>query len=172
MPTVAETMENAVQRHQDGHLRQAEQLYKLVLQNDPNNPAALHSLGVIAHQRGNHDTAWTGLCRGTLESVACAPANRKAHRRLERVRMATKSWAGYNNVSSLLWETTVGRFVLQEQEASRSLRAGIGRHFAFRAIFTHGQSPRQNGDSRGKETTIQAFTELSGSWWVSRSMVR
>lgn len=63
MPTVAETMENAVQRHKDGHLRQAEQLYQLVLQHDPNNPVALHSLGVIAHQRGNHNTAVELICK-------------------------------------------------------------------------------------------------------------
>jgi len=57
MPTIVETMENAVQRHKDGHLWQAEQLYQLVLQHNPNNPVALHSLGVIAHQKGNHDAA-------------------------------------------------------------------------------------------------------------------
>jgi len=57
MPTIAETIENAVQYHQGGQLRQAEQLYRLVLQNDPNNPVALHSLGVIAHQREKHDKA-------------------------------------------------------------------------------------------------------------------
>ena len=57
MPTIAETIENAVQYHQGGHLPLAEKLYKKVLQNDPNNPVALHSLGIIAHQRGNHDTA-------------------------------------------------------------------------------------------------------------------
>jgi Flp pilus assembly protein TadD len=57
MPTIAETIENAVQYHQGGHLPLAEKLYKKVLQNDPNNPVALHSLGVIAHQREKDDTA-------------------------------------------------------------------------------------------------------------------
>ncbi len=57
MPTIAETMGSAVQCHQDGHLEQAEQLYRLILQGDPGNPAALHSLGIIAHQMGKHDAA-------------------------------------------------------------------------------------------------------------------
>jgi len=57
MPTIAETMENAVRHHQDGHLQQAEQLYRLVLQSNPNNPGALHSLGTLAHQIGKHDVA-------------------------------------------------------------------------------------------------------------------
>jgi tetratricopeptide (TPR) repeat protein len=57
MPTIAETIENAVQYHQGGHLQLAEKLYRMVLQNDPDNPVALHSLGVIAHQREKDDTA-------------------------------------------------------------------------------------------------------------------
>jgi len=57
MTTVTKTIENAVQYHQGGHLQKAEQLYRLVLQNDPDNPVALHSLGVIAHQREKDDTA-------------------------------------------------------------------------------------------------------------------
>jgi tetratricopeptide (TPR) repeat protein len=57
MPTVAETIENAVQHHQDGHLRQAEQLYRLILHSNPDNPVALYSLGVIAHQSRKHEAA-------------------------------------------------------------------------------------------------------------------
>jgi len=67
MPTMAENIENAVQYHQGGHLRKAEQLYRLVLQRDPNNPVALHSLGVIAHQREQHDTA-VELIRKAIEN--------------------------------------------------------------------------------------------------------
>jgi tetratricopeptide (TPR) repeat protein len=57
MSTAADTFKKAVQYHQSGDLRQAEHLYRLVLQNDPNNPFALHSLGIIAHQAENDDTA-------------------------------------------------------------------------------------------------------------------
>jgi len=55
--TIAETMENAVRHHQGGHLRQAEQLYRLVLQSDPNHPSALHLLGAIAYQRKQYHAA-------------------------------------------------------------------------------------------------------------------
>lgn len=57
MPTIAETLENAVQHHQRGHLQHAEQLYMDVLQSDPNNFIVLHSLGVLAHQLGKHNAA-------------------------------------------------------------------------------------------------------------------
>lgn len=57
MTTAAATLEHATRHHQSGHLREAEQLYHLVLQSNPDNSAALHSLGIIVHQTGNHDTA-------------------------------------------------------------------------------------------------------------------
>jgi tetratricopeptide (TPR) repeat protein len=57
MPTIAETIENAKQHHKNGHLRHAEYLYQSILKNNPNNPAALYSLGLIAHQNGNNDAA-------------------------------------------------------------------------------------------------------------------
>jgi len=57
MPTIAATLELATKHHQGGHLQEAEQLYHLVLHSNPDNPAALHSLGIIAHQTGKHDTA-------------------------------------------------------------------------------------------------------------------
>ena len=57
MPTITETIENAVQYHQGGHLQLAEKLYRMVLQRDPDNPVALHSLGVIAHQKEKDDMA-------------------------------------------------------------------------------------------------------------------
>ena len=54
---IGETMEIAVEHHQAGRLPQAEKLYRFVLQINPNHPAALHLLGVIAHQRGQHDAS-------------------------------------------------------------------------------------------------------------------
>ena len=57
MAELAETLEIAVQHHQAGRLRHAEHLYHLILQSDPNNPTALHLLGVIAHQEAKHDVA-------------------------------------------------------------------------------------------------------------------
>ncbi len=57
MPTIAETIENVEQHHKDDRLRHTEHLLRLILQRNPNNHVALHSLGIIAHQKGNHDAA-------------------------------------------------------------------------------------------------------------------
>ncbi len=54
---VAKLLQSAVQKHQASQWAGATQLYHEVLQLDPQNPDALHLLGVIAHQAGDHSTA-------------------------------------------------------------------------------------------------------------------
>jgi tetratricopeptide (TPR) repeat protein len=46
-----------IKQHQAGQLVQAEQIYRRVLQSEPNNADAHHLLGVIAHQVGQHEQA-------------------------------------------------------------------------------------------------------------------
>ena len=46
-----------MQHHQSGDLPKAEAIYQQILQTDPNQPIALHLLGVIAHQDGKNNTA-------------------------------------------------------------------------------------------------------------------
>jgi len=56
-PTVQKSLDLALQHHTAGRLPKAEGLYQQVLQADPNQPVALHLLGVIAHQVGKNDFA-------------------------------------------------------------------------------------------------------------------
>ena len=48
----------ALQHYSEGHLPQAEHICRQILQADPNQPYALHLLGVIAHQVGDFDAAF------------------------------------------------------------------------------------------------------------------
>ncbi|MBL7185329.1 MAG: tetratricopeptide repeat protein [Phycisphaerae bacterium] len=57
MADVSAMLESAVQQHQAGCLEQADMMYRQVLQEQPENPVALHSLGALAYQRGQHDVA-------------------------------------------------------------------------------------------------------------------
>lgn len=50
-------LQTAMAQHQAGNLPAAEQLYKQVLQANPNQPDALHLLGLIAKQKGDLKTA-------------------------------------------------------------------------------------------------------------------
>lgn len=57
MPTTAEAIAIALQHHQAGNLPQAEQVYRQVLQVEPQNVDALHLMGVLAHQVGQNEAA-------------------------------------------------------------------------------------------------------------------
>src|SRR5437016_5073240 len=55
--STAELLQQAVRSHQAGQLAHAGELYRRILAVNPRHPAALHLLGVIAHQTGQSDTA-------------------------------------------------------------------------------------------------------------------
>jgi tetratricopeptide (TPR) repeat protein/predicted O-methyltransferase YrrM len=55
--TIQQAIDLAVQHHKAGELPKAESIYNQILQSDPNQPVALHLLGVIAHQVGKNDFA-------------------------------------------------------------------------------------------------------------------
>lgn len=54
---IGRVMREGLEHHQSGRLPEAESHYQRVLQVDPNNPDALHLLGVIAHQVGKNEIA-------------------------------------------------------------------------------------------------------------------
>jgi tetratricopeptide (TPR) repeat protein len=57
MPTIPQRLALAVQHHEAGRLREAESLYRGILQEAPRHPHALHLLGVALHQAGRHREA-------------------------------------------------------------------------------------------------------------------
>jgi len=55
--TLEQAFDLALQRQQSGLLREAEQLYRQILAQQPGHVDALHNLGVLAHQVGRDDSA-------------------------------------------------------------------------------------------------------------------
>jgi protein O-GlcNAc transferase len=55
MATISDALAIAVQHHQAGRLELAAEIYRRILIVDPNQPDALHLLGVVACQRGNNE---------------------------------------------------------------------------------------------------------------------
>jgi predicted O-linked N-acetylglucosamine transferase (SPINDLY family) len=80
----AELYALAQARHRAGDLDQAERLYRQVLEQDPLHAEALHFLGVLAHQTGDHARALDWLAR----SVALRPGNALFHGNLAAVHAA------------------------------------------------------------------------------------
>jgi protein O-GlcNAc transferase len=81
MTTLAQTLDLAIEHQQRGHLQQAEQLCRQILQTDPHHVDALHLLGVLAHQLGSHPLALEYLSH----AVRLNPHFTEAHYHLGRV---------------------------------------------------------------------------------------
>ena len=56
-------LQDAVTHHQAGRLEEAGRLYREILRVDPKNPDALHLLGLVAHQQGDHQQAVEWISR-------------------------------------------------------------------------------------------------------------
>jgi len=76
--TIQQAIDLAAQHHNAGDLTKAEGIYKQILQSDPDQPVALHLLGVIAHQVGKNDVAVDLITK----ALAIKPDYAEAHSNL------------------------------------------------------------------------------------------
>lgn len=74
-------LQEAIRAHQQGHLDQAEPLYRKALQMQKAQPDALHFLGVLCHQRGRSEEG-IELVRAALRSI---PRHADAHNNLGNI---------------------------------------------------------------------------------------
>ncbi len=77
-------LQQAQQHHQAGHLDAADSLYRQVLADEPNQPHALHLLGVLEHQNGRPDRAAEMIQR----SLELAPQEARFYNNLAAVQLA------------------------------------------------------------------------------------
>jgi protein O-GlcNAc transferase len=77
---VGALLAQAVERHREGRLGEAEALYDEVLRSDPRQFDALHLRGVVAHQQGEAEVAlvWFGRAAAVRPDSAALNANRGA----------------------------------------------------------------------------------------------
>ena len=80
-PDIGAELSKAVAFHQNGRLAAAERLYLNVLECEPEQPDALHLLGVLALQKEDHDEAQNMICR----AIRIAPGNAFYHNNLGAV---------------------------------------------------------------------------------------
>ena len=73
--TVGDAMAIGVQCQKNGHVRQAEDIYRAILEQAPDQADAMHYLGVVAHQQGRHDEALALI----EQSLQLAPAQADWH---------------------------------------------------------------------------------------------
>ena len=75
---MAQAIETAIEHHRAGRLREAEAIYRRVLQEQPRNAEALHLLGVVAYQSGHVDDS----IRLISQAIAVAPDRAQFHANL------------------------------------------------------------------------------------------
>lgn len=75
---IQQSLDLAVRHHNAGDLPAAEKLYRQILKSDPDQPVALHLLGVIAMQVGRHDVAEETI----KKAIAIKPDYAEAHNNL------------------------------------------------------------------------------------------
>lgn len=79
--SIAAALDFALRHHQAGDLKTAENIYRQILQLEPDNPEALHLLGVSAFQQQNLETAYTLISK----ALAGRPGFSDAHSNLGNV---------------------------------------------------------------------------------------
>ncbi len=72
MSELKKLIENAVKYHQSGHLDQAQNLYRSILKSDPGNAFVLHSLGLLAYQKGQCNEALELTTHAVTANARCA----------------------------------------------------------------------------------------------------
>jgi tetratricopeptide (TPR) repeat protein len=73
MATISEALAIALQHHQAGRLDAAEQIYQRILQVEPEQPDALHFMGVLNAQLGRHQAAVDYITRAIAVRPNLAP---------------------------------------------------------------------------------------------------
>ena len=134
-----EALRYAVEHHNAGRLDQAEDLYREILEIEPENPSALHLLGVIAHQVGDSEAAFPLI----QQAIRTTPNYAEAHadlglvfNALGRVDEAIVSYkravaikpnnaVAHNNLGNALF--SIGEF----ENALESYRRAIVEHPAY-----------------------------------------
>jgi predicted O-linked N-acetylglucosamine transferase (SPINDLY family) len=73
MPTLAEALQIALEHHRAGRLEAAGEIYRRILEAEPQHADALHLLGVVAHQSGAQAVAEDYIRRAIVIAPAVAP---------------------------------------------------------------------------------------------------
>jgi tetratricopeptide (TPR) repeat protein len=73
MPTLLEALTMGLECHRAGRLKQAENIYRQILAQEPDNPDALHLLGMVYHHSGRHQIAAEYIGRAIEANGSIAP---------------------------------------------------------------------------------------------------
>jgi Tfp pilus assembly protein PilF len=99
--TIQQSIDLAIQHHQAGELPKAESIYKQILQVAPDQPVALHLLGVIAHQVGKNDIAINLITKALTFKPDYAEAHNNLASVLKEIGQLDEAVASYNKALTI-----------------------------------------------------------------------
>ena len=100
-PAIQQSLALAVRHHNSGDLLKAEGIYQQILQADPNQPVALHLLGVIAHQMGKPDIAVDLITKATAIKPDYAEAHSNLGAALRNLGKLDEAMASYHKAIAI-----------------------------------------------------------------------
>ena len=100
--TLQQALDLAVQHHAAGDLSKAESIYQQVLKSDPNQPVALHLLGVVAHQSGKNDIAVDFITKALALRPDYVEAHNNLGNALQDLGKTHEAIASYHNTLAIL----------------------------------------------------------------------
>lgn len=166
--SIAAALEFALRHHQAGNLQAAENIYRQILQLEPDNPEALHLLGVSAYQQQRYETACTLIGQALARKPDFADAHSNLGnvlREMGRLDEAEKSFRKAINVNPkfTMAHYNLGNVLLSRKkpkEAAASFeRAIAGNPRLAEAYINHGIALKELG--RLKEAEISYRKALS-----------
>jgi predicted O-linked N-acetylglucosamine transferase (SPINDLY family) len=111
-PAIQVSINLALQHYIAGRLAEAESIYRQILQSDPNQPVALHMLGVIAHQVGKNDTAVDLITRALAIKPDYGDAHNNLGTALEDLGKMDEAVASYRKALAIKPDFAKGHFNL------------------------------------------------------------
>jgi tetratricopeptide (TPR) repeat protein len=99
--TIQQAIDLAVQHHTAGDLPKAESIYNQILQAGPNQPDALHLLGVISHQVGKNDIAVDLISKALSIKPDFADAHNNLGLALHELGLLDEAVASYNKAIAI-----------------------------------------------------------------------
>jgi predicted O-linked N-acetylglucosamine transferase (SPINDLY family) len=171
--TVHQAFEIALQHHRAGRLAEAETLYRQILQVQPNHADALHFLGVIADQSGQHELAIEWIRR----AIALQPNSPAAHSNLGEAYRAlgrlNEAIASYRNALALNPESVeahnnLGLACVRQgrlDEAIAAYRRALELRPEWPDVHLNlGIALRLQGQPEAAEATYQRALQLKPNW--------
>lgn len=160
MTTISEALQTALGHHQAGRLTEAAHIYRQILQAQPRHAEAMHLLGVVAHQSGQHEAAIELITHAIEIDPGLAPAYGNlalVHEALGRAKSEKRDWAA----AAACYQKALA---LNPQFAAAEAQLGIAMHAQDRideAMVHYRRALQLNGGDLETQVNLGAASSVA-----------